>query len=642
MSLDFAIKDFVRKRSQTFPYVLTIALVVALAEFLIYFTTSLGLNLILRVQEDSDNEYYYSGAINLVYSQFNTLILSLVIILAFVIVVAITTTLIINKKRDIAIMKALGTLPGKLYRFYLLEAYIIFFIGFVLGIIFGLVSFGIFSIVMNLLGFTVFFHIDIFYTSVLFFSCFIGIFVITGYTLRKIGSQQIVKSFSKDIPYDFDASKGLTKIPRWLSSYGFNLKIAIVNIIRRKGEFLRYLFIFSLIFLIIFTLGLGAFVLSSSSQEWIRKSQGENIVVIGHEDVVEAYSEMYEMFSDPEISVDEEDINFIDSKYLFNLTDIIDIKNIDEIENIDERLINFCDVDELDGYYYAPGEEGTSSYRIVGQQREGNFPILGVDPEKLIQDFEIEGRWFDDEDAYDNMSIGDGLAYNFFDYPLDQSMKIKDLGHRFHISGVIIDSFYNGYAGYVDIDEFQEDLNFSNNEINIILIELKSGTYDDIKEDLEDLIKRTLGPEFTYLKLDDIFEENLNSLSSLTIYPMFLIIVMAAIAILSIYNYQKASLIEKAKDFLIMRAIGIKNKSIKRILFIENLFVILPSLLFSLGVGMILNSVILIERVALPPIYIPFMIFSILFGILLVFNFLSLIPIMKKIKQFSIKDFDMY
>jgi len=173
MSLDFALKDFYRKRKSNFPYVLTIALVIALAEFLIYFSISLGVNLIVQnnifYQEDIDNEYYFTGAINLIYTRFNTLILILVMVLAFIVVVVITTTLVIHKKRDIAIMKALGTLPDKLYGFYLLEAYIIFLFGFILGLILGLVSFGIFALVMNILGFKLIFLIDFVYTPLLFF-----------------------------------------------------------------------------------------------------------------------------------------------------------------------------------------------------------------------------------------------------------------------------------------------------------------------------------------------------------------------------------------------------------------------------------------------------------------------------------------
>ena len=150
MSLDFAIKDFTRKKSQTYPYVLTIALVIGLAVFMANYTTTLGLNLVYQYltegDKDVDNEYYFSGAINEIYSQFNVLILTLILFMAFIVVVTITTTLIISKKRDIAIMKALGTLPEKLYGFYLLEVIIIFLIGFIIGLILGLVAFGIFSL----------------------------------------------------------------------------------------------------------------------------------------------------------------------------------------------------------------------------------------------------------------------------------------------------------------------------------------------------------------------------------------------------------------------------------------------------------------------------------------------------------------
>ncbi|TFG29663.1 MAG: FtsX-like permease family protein [Promethearchaeota archaeon] len=646
MSLDFAIKDFYRKKKSNYPYLLTIALVIGMAEFLIYFSLSLGINLIAGYnfsnQEDIDNEYYFSGGINLIYSQFNTLIIVMVIVLAFIVVVVITTTLIIHKKRDIAIMKALGTLPEKLYSFYLLEAYILFILGFLLGFFLGLISFGIFALIMEILGFKLLFRIDYIYTPALFFSCFLGIFIVTGYSLRKIGKQKITKSFSQDIPYSFDATQKFTLIPRWLSSLGFNLKIAIMNTNRRKNEYLRFFIIFSLIFLIIFTLGLGTFVLNSSSQEWIRKSQGEDIVVIGHEEVIDEYADMYRMFSDPTISVDDDDINFIDPEYMFNKTDIAEVENIDKVEEMEARLIKFCDIEELIGYYYYTGEEGGGGYRTIGQERDGNYPIIGVNPDDIIQDFEIEGRWFDEDDDHDNMTIGDGLAYNFFDYPFDQSMKIKDIGHRFHISGVIIDSFYSGYAGYIDLHEFQEGLNFTHNEVNLILLELKKDAYDDIKDELKDLIEARLGAGFTCKNLDDIFEENINYLSNLTLYPILLIILMAIISILSLYNYQKAGLVEKAKDFLIMRALGTKRKSVKRILFLEALFIIIPSLLLSLALGMLINSVILFDRVYLPPLYIPLIGIAILFGFMIIFNLLSLIPIMKKIDRFSIKDFDIY
>ncbi len=634
-SFDFALKDFYRKRHSNFPFLLIIIIIIAFTEFLIYFTSSLGINIL--TQTTYTNIYYFSGGINLIYKEFNNLIQILFISLAIVIILSVTTTLVISKKRDIAIMKSLGTLPRKLYGFYLFEAYILFFIGFLLGLVLGLIIFGIFAWIMNIFNFPIILVIDLVYTPILFFSCIFGIFLITGYTIRKIGKNKIISTFSKDIPYNYDASKRLKLVPRWLTSIGINFKIATVNTLRKTGEFKRYLILFSIIGLMIFTLGLGALVLRISSQEWIHKSQSENIIIIGHQDVVSNYSLMYKMFSDPTILIDEKNIDFTESHYLFNLSDMNELYNIEEIEKIDERIINFYDVEEIPGIHISADD----TYKVVGQNRKGNIPIIGVNPENLIQNFEIEGRFFTEVDAYDNMTIGDGLAYNFFEYALDQSLELTTVNRRFHVSGVIIDSFYSGWAGYLSIEESRKTLNLTNEEVNIVMLKLSSGAYNGIKNELDN-ITQNFGENFTHLRLDNIFQDNMEYLGNLSIYPMLLMIIISIIAIISLYNYQKAGIMEKAKDFLIMRAIGSKTKSIKKILFLESTFVLIPSLLLSLAIGMIINSLFLFDRVYLPPLYIPFVLFLFLFFIFIIFNFLSLFPLLKKINNFSIKDFSMY
>ncbi len=634
-SFDFAVKDLYRKKKSNFPFLIIIILIVTITEFIIYFTSSLGLNIF--IQPSFLNPYYFSSGISLAYKQFNSLIQILLIVLTIGIVVGVSTTLIISKKKDIAIMKSLGTLPRKLYSFYLFEVYILFFIGFILGLILGLVIFGIFALLMFFFNFPIIIQIDFFYTPFIFFSCIIGIFFVSGYAIRRIGKQKINQTFSKDIPYNYNAGKPLKLVPKWLTSFGFNIKIAVVNTIRKKGEFKRYLILFSIIGLLIFTLGLGTIILNFSSQEWINKSQNENIVIIGHEDVVYNYSLMYKMFSDPSLLVDEASINFTDSQYLFNLSDVQILDNHDEIEKIDERIISFYDVEELTGTYIA--EDG--SYITVGQDREDNIPIIGVNPKNIIQNFEIEGSFFTEEDAYFNMTIADGLAQNFFDVPLFQRLEITGFGKVFHIAGVVIDSFYSGWGGYISINESRNLLNMVNDEVNLIMLKLNPGTFEGIRETLDN-VTNSIGEKFTYLRLDQVFQANLNFVSSLSIYPIILIMLISTIAILSLYNYQKSGILEKAQDFLIMRAIGSKTRSLKKILFLESVFVIFPSLILSLGIGMIVNSLFLFEQIYLPPLYVPFLFFIVLFLIFMIFNFLSLIPILKKINKFSIKDFSLY
>ena len=561
------------------------------------------------------------------------------IILAFTVVVVISSTLVISKKRDIAIMRALGSLPRKLYSFYLTEIYFIFFIAFLIGIGIGIISFSIFTIILDFTNLTVIFQWDFIYTPILFISCIVGIFIIPGYILRKIGNQKIVRNFSKDIPYNYSASKSLKFIPKWISSIGLNFKISIINTIRKKGEFKRYIIVFSIISIILFTLGLGTLVLYNSSYNWVKKSQTDNLIIIGHQDVIQNYSLMYEMFQNSNILVENSSINFLQQDYLFNSSSLENLTTISEIQSQEFRLIDFFQAQELPGLHIR--EDG--QYVFVGENRVGNFPVIGVNHSDILQNFEIEGEFITDQGVSDYYAvIGDGLAYNFFEYPLDQSIYFNELDDTFEISGVVIDSLYSGYATYIDIDKFREKMNLTSIQINIAFIKLNSDPTDSVLGQLESIIDNSLGSNFSYLQMDSIFIENLNFISNLSFYPSILIIIMSAVAIISLYNYQKGGIMEKVKDFLVMRAIGSKARAIRKILFLEALYAIIPSLGLSLGVGMILNSTFLIERVYLPNIIIPFIYIGFLLLMFTSFNLLSLYPIMKKLKKFTVKDFEMY
>ena len=641
MNLTFALKDIHRKRNQTYPYILMISLVIAFVIFMMSFTISHGFNSLIHGNIVSD--LFFSGSISNLYFQFNNLILDLIFILAFIVVVVIATTLISNKKQDIAIMRALGTLPGSLHGYYLLEVVIIFLFGFILGLITGLLSFGAFYLVASLLGYTVTFQVNLFYIFILFVACFMGVIVLPGLLLIRMGKKSIIKSFSRDIPYEYDASKGLKFIPNWLSKLGFNIKMSVVNTLRRKGEFQRYLALFSIIFLIIFTLGLGTVVLGTSTREWIHKSQGDHIIAIGHQDVLKYYSQMYQMFSNPEISITADDINFTSSEYLFNFSQVATLEALSEIKQIDERLIRFCNISEEAKVAEVLIGPFTYDYLVVGQNRNGIYPIIGVNSSDFIQDFEISGNFFTNETSNEYMVVGDGLAFNFFDSALVEGVIFESLSKQFLVSGVVIDSFYSGHAGYVDLDVFRSMLSINEGEINLVLLEIEAGTYDDIKEIINSTIAAAnFTGNFTHLVLDGIFAANLNHVFSLSQYPAFLIIVLAVIGILSLYNYQKGGIIEKAKDILIMRSIGANKKSLRRMINFEGLYIIIPSILLSLSIGMILNSIVLFDRVYLPALYVPFAVVSMLFLASAAFNYLSLIPIMRKINQFSIKDFDIY
>jgi len=631
MSLDFALKDFYRKRKQNFPYVITIALTIAISIFLLYFSSALNLNNFIRQDRTYTNPYFFSGAVNIVYTQFNTLLMVLIFILGILMVTIICSSFIISKKRDMSIMKALGTLPEKLYSFYLLEAFIIYILGFFLGWIIGLISFGVFKVIFSIFLFSISFEFELVFSLLLFFSCAIASIMLPGFQLRSIGRKPVINSFSEDIPADYNVSSPLKLVPKWISSFGLNVKYAILNLTRKKGKFKRFFLIFFLISLILFTLGLGAMVLNSSSSNWINKAQGNNIIVIGHNDVVNSYSSMYRMFSDPTVFVDEDAVNFTNSQYLFNFSQIDQISNISGIEKIDQRLIQFSKVKELQTYIISGGGD----YISIGHNTEGTFPVIGLNSTNLLQEYEIEGSFFNSQNtADDNITIGDGLAYNFFEYAFSQELQFET-GQRSLVSGIVIDPFYSGYSVYIDIEQYRSILNLTNDEINLVLLQIESNAISQLEDQLESNISTYLGPNFTYLCLNEDFNANLSYLNYLSLYSLLLIILTSIISLYSLYHFQKGDLAEQLKDFLIMRSIGSKLLNIGKILFFEAFFILMPAVITSLAGGMIINAVFLFEMVDLPPLYIPFLLNSIILLSFIILNSLILIPILKDIKNSS-------
>ena len=485
-----------------------------------------------------------------------------------------------------------------------------------------------------MIGFTFLFQIEIYYTLILFIGCFCATLIVPGLVLIKLGKKNIIRSFAKDIPDDYDASRKLMLIPKFFSRIGLNLKMAVSNTIRRKGDFNRYLIVFSVIYSIIFSICLGTLVLSTSSQAWIHASQDDNIVAIGHKDTLYYYSLMYEMFSNPNIMVEGDDVNFTNTEYLFNLSSLEDINNLSSVQKIDERLLYFNELQEKKAVIINNG----GGYDYVGQDRSGIYPVIGVNSSHVIQQFVMEGDFFTDGTT---VVVGDGLAYNFFDSVFDQSISFTGFSYTPKISGYVIDSFYSGFSAYMKLDLLQEKLNLTS-EINLVLLKLEPGSFNSIKNELGDIITNNLGENFTYILLDGIFNANLNYLFVNSLYPFYLMIILIMIGIIAIYNYQKGGIFEKAKDFFIMKALGSKKKSIKRIIFLEGLFVILPSLVLSLSIGMLLNTLIIFDHVVLPPIFIPLIIIIFLGVSAVVFNYISIIPLIKKISQFSVKNFEIY
>jgi ABC-type antimicrobial peptide transport system permease subunit len=640
MILDFAIKDFYRKREQTFPYMYVIMIVVSLGIFLMNFLTSIGYNILVQEnfnQTGSSNPYFFSNSIGLHFTNYFIYLIGLVLVLVFIIIISITTTLLSFKQKDIAVFKSLGILPNIIYNFYLAEAFLLFFLGFILGLLTSSIAYGIFISILIVLNFKLTFQFNLVFIFILFGVCLFGIYFVSGSKLRKMGLQKVSENLSGEITFE-TSTRTLIKVPDWIYKLGPNLKIALTNIKRKKQDFFRILFVFGFVCLVLFTIGIGTINIGEHSQRWINQAQGDNIYAIGHEDVLTQYSKMYEMFSDPSLMVSPQEINFTQSDYLINEYEVQNLK--DQIGlKIDQRLITFEPVKEVPGYSFSEKQNINDSGIVsIGKNREGIFPVIGIRRESMCQNFSFEsGDFFNNSNLEKSIVIGDGLSQNLFEKPLEQKLIMKEIERTFEISGVLRDTFYSGFVSYIDLNIFQEELNMSN-FVNMLLINLQEEAQDNTISIIEEFIENTLGSDFIIISLNPIFIKNLDFVSSLLIFPISIGIIILFVTVFSLINYQKAGLLANAKDFIIMKAVGAQNNLIKRILNIEGIFIIFPAILYGFILGLFLNVFIIFQDIPLASPTLPLILIPILFTILTTINYNSVNMIMKKVRALNIKD----
>ena len=145
MSFNFAFKDIMNHMPQTKSYIKVSVAVTALAIFFLNLIYGMGL---LFLPSTVDIYTYTLLELN---TQYNGLLVILTFILVIFIMLTQNHAIILARKKDIAIMKAVGTYPRQLYSFYITELLLLVTGSYIVGLIIG---FGLF-ILANLPRFRV-------------------------------------------------------------------------------------------------------------------------------------------------------------------------------------------------------------------------------------------------------------------------------------------------------------------------------------------------------------------------------------------------------------------------------------------------------------------------------------------------------
>ena len=536
------------------------------------------------------------------FSTFVWTILLLVFLLGVVVVSTTVSLEMVTRRRDIGLMKAIGTLLDTIFAFFMAQSVILLLVSIVLGLSFGtgLYLLGLVwlsSVVPGIVLTGAFPYLQIAILAV--------VLIFAGYfSAQKPIYDTVQESPSLALNPEVGTK---VRVSGYLDSFGLSFRIATKGTGRRMKGTRRTVISLFLSFTIASLLWIGGGVVHTTSNDYVTRSMGDNVIAIGNPELLEQYYDAYSLYGSPF----NETFNYVQSSDMINGTLITDLEEVLGVVNVESRLVVYSEVQEMSANIY---NEQLEQMERIGLDRTSYAALVGVDWDDTISDWYYEGRRID---GIDQVWIGGKMASDFFVDPLIQRLGV--LGSSLEIKAQAFDSLNGGMMALMDISRLQTFWGVSGT--NLVLVQLEE--YDESIILQLDSLAASYG--FDIYRQQDILEGNLEAISAIWGLLNPLAIVTLISAFLSLMNYLLVSVFGRLRDYVIMRSVGAKPSFIAKVMVAEGLSVGLKAGIPALIVATVLSIYSLIPEAAVSSMaYLPITIGTVFISMLVVILLASL------------------
>jgi ABC-type lipoprotein release transport system permease subunit len=400
------------------------------------------------------------------------------------------------------------------------------------------------------------------------------------------------------------------------SKLGLTFKIAYRALMRRKSATRRAIICLAAVLTLTTVTIAGGIIARQTTQSYVERAVSRDVVVVGHSDLSRRYVDLLSQFFEVK---ETEEIDYLNLKYDISESLVSELNAIPGVLKVDPRLILETTVKEVQGFIIDPEEP--DQYIPVGDHRSGKALVLGVQPNNVINEWLVFGRFLNETDVYSAV-IGDSLALEMFANPEKQAVTV--LKENFEIAGVCLDPLNNGNVVYVPLDVLSTLVDNPRN-YNLVFLKVNASMRLEVLAEIE---KMGLAP----VELNGVLGRHLAFLGYIWSFVMFLSLFSLATAVLCLLSYMMLSVAGQQREFGMMRAVGAKPKMIMKIVFMEALIITLISGAVGIFVGLFFTFVFLIPD----PVISQFTLFSVIGLLLSSLGFLclfSLYPAFRVVKK---------
>ena len=570
----FPINDLLHRKLQTGLTVASLTLCVALTVFLLLFGENIGFE-ISQVTEGK-----LTSGFSMIFSQFITFIGLLIVVTGAVIVSFMVFVMMSQRVKDIGLMRATGCPNDLIFGYFMTELLIVTFVSCFLGVVFGILADYASISLFSFTGFQILQKPVNFWLILLIFVLFFVLAVIFGVKpILDVTKVEPAKAISPTYHY------GLSKEPgfRVISKSSFTVKIVLRSLFRRKSATIRTILCLATVFTLVTVAIAGGIIADQTTKSWVEKAIGRDIILIAHKNMIDQYKLLLSKFHGAK---EDLQFNYTEQEYLVSESLLNQLKTISSID-VDARLVVEAHVKEVLGEII---ESETATIISVGDNREGESLIVGVEPEKVLSEWFVEGEPLKESETLEAV-VGDSLAQKMFSKPLNQYIMLFD--RIFNVTGVCMDPINNGNVTYVPLDVLQNVTGIL--KPNIVMVRVDSVNRAEVLEQIRTTVDDA-DSEFRVFELNEALEENVSFLGYVWSTLMFLPLFSLIAASLCLIGYVVLAIAEQSRELSVLRALGIKPKTVTKTVSEQSFIVLLSSFAAGVPIGIILTLLILVPE----------------------------------------------
>ncbi len=578
-TVGFALKDFKRRKAQTTLTIIALSSCVAATASTVLIAGSLGLSIpLITAGRLSD------GFIS-VLSDFATVLILLSLVAAAVMAYFFVSASMSERTRDIGIMKGTGCLTDQVFGYFATQLSLMVLISCAIGTVTAMfltytfiqlnaaslptthVSLDLGGVVIPLTAFVASTHL-------------LGIMPVVK-AIQARPSDALSPHYLRGV--SFTSARSVT------SKLGFSFKVAYKEFMRRKLTTLSTVICLAVV-ISISTFGVaGAAVASQTTQGYLRRAVGENIVAVGHPAILSQYTQFLNRSSQQE---QDATLDFLSSSFLISDSVLNKLFNSTGVIEADARLFLKTAVIEQQAVIFVDKLNGP--YVTIGDHRSADAFVFGVDPEHLVNDWLIAGRALENRDEY-SVVLGDSLTSKILSSAFEQRVRV--MGKDFSVVGVALDPLNSGYVAYLPLKTLRAAVN--QESTNFLLLKVNS---EMLREALAQIRMALEGTVLESVELNPYVESHVVFLQSVWSSFSLLSVFFLATAALCLFTYMTQRVVEQEQELGIIRALGAKPRKIVTIVLFQTFLLAAAGGALGIPAGLFIPIVFLIPEATISAI----------------------------------------